>query len=713
MGAIELENFAFDGDLDSDLRAISCILASVAYADMEMHDQALHICERLLEEQPDLSAFPSVMMQLQASLRNAEVKKYSRALYWANSAKVKIAEFPPGGAHTLKVALDGLKYSAESNVGAMNAMLSDEFLLAERGDRPASPRFWIDLDSMASSAAVEYMSEDFKNRIRDRALPKPPRAIRNDDYISRNLYAYYLRVQVVGHWHRYLEASQRLGMERMLRPLEGADGVTAQFSQGLAYLRKGWGSRSYIDGLRLVREEGPLDALDSELQKALGRLEREVTDLEFHLLRVGAPLLRAEEADSVIRSLLDDRLPMHARRAHGWYRTEFPLWDAVAALARELADGDYLSRRIRERVGDEDSTQSFHMGKAVDVLDWSLVSSTEQENWINLLRSSAAVDGDWRTLLDSVLYEICRTGNPVARELFHSACRTELTLERSAQLVDLPDEVGADLLGILSGAVADLCTREIGRIRNQASRGSWNFGASNPALIGAALSTKRPWDSIWPAISEFLRDPLVAADDKEPVLDFLAVRVSEIPSDVVREISSDPDRLTSVHSGLFDSSDRSSGALFRFLCAAQAIGSNDALVTLLRLSSTSASSVRVEAAKSLPAARKVLGDALAIGYLMQMTADVSVFVRAQAAEMLGYCLDDDSGNVDRRLVSQRLVQMLGANGVAVPFGALRGLLRAKRRGVALGYPDISEELRKIERDHPIARVRKAARSLLD
>lgn len=139
MGAIELENFAFDGDLDSDLRAISCILASVAYADMEMHDQALHICERLLEEQPDLSAFPSVMMQLQASLRNAEVKKYSRALYWANSAKVKIAEFPPGGAHTLKVALDGLKYSAESNVGAMNAMLSDEFLLAERGDRPASP----------------------------------------------------------------------------------------------------------------------------------------------------------------------------------------------------------------------------------------------------------------------------------------------------------------------------------------------------------------------------------------------------------------------------------------------------------------------------------------------------------------------------------------------------------------------------------------------
>lgn len=711
MGARELDQIAFDGEIDSDLRAVSCILASIAYSDMEMYDQAVGVCERLLGQQSELNALPRVLIQLHACLRNAETKEYARALRWVNSARVLLDDLPVAREEFSQKALEGLQYSVESNIRALADMLSGDFSMFGNVDRSVAPSYWVELGSTAGSAGIEYMFEEFKNRIRDRALQSPPRTVKNEDYISRNLYAYYMRVQVAGHWHKYLAASQQLGMERMLRPNDDPTADTARIRQGLTYLRKGWASRAYNDGLRLVREEGPLDALESELQKSLGRLQRELTDLEFHVLRVGAPLLRAEEADSVVRSLLDNPLPSHARRAHGWYRTQVPLWDSVAAMAREVSDGDYLSQRIRKSVGGEDSTQSFHIRKVVEVLDWSLVSSSELDSWNELLRSSVPVADDWRSLLDSVLYAICQVGNPEALEFFSSACRSSMTLERAAQIVDLSEDHEADLLRIFAASISELCVGGIREIRNQATRGSWSFGGYNPALIGAVLSIKSPENSMWPAISEFLRDPLIVRDKKDPVLDFFARRVDSIPGCIIEEVSSDPNRLASVHPGIFSgSSHRDSGALFRFLCAAGAIEADEALASLTRLSSSPVSGDRVEAVKSLPASRRVLGDALATGYLMQMTADPSVFVRSEAAEILGHFLNLDT--VNRKLVSQRLVQMLGSNGVAVPFGALRGLLTAKRGGVVLGNYEVADELRQIERDHPIVRVRKAASSLL-
>ncbi|MHC3816749.1 hypothetical protein [Streptomyces sp. DT9] len=712
MGARELNRFVFDEAFDADARAISCIFASIAYADMELYDQAVEICELLLEQQSELNDLPKALLQLHACLRNAEVREYSRALDWVNSAKMTLADISIDRESALGKAVDGLHYSVENNINALTSMLDGEFRISgRRRDQSVTPSYWVELDSTAGWAALEYMSEDFKNRIRDRALQTPPRAVVNEDYIARNLYAYYMRVQVAGHWHKYLGASQQLGKERMLRPIDDPDDGGARLRQGLAYLRKGWASKAYTDGLRLVREEGPLDALESELQKSLGRLQLEVTDLEFHVLRVGAPLLRAEEADSVICSLLDNPLPSHARRAHGWYRTEVPLWDAVAAMAREVSDGDYLSQRIRESVGSENSTQSFHIRKVVEILDWSLVSAAEQDSWIELLRSSEPVAGDWNSLLDAVLYAMCHIGNPAAVEHFSAACQSGIKLEQAAQIVSLSEGSTENLLGNFATEVSDVCAAQIVETRNQAARGSWSLGGYNPALIGAALSIKSPADSIWSEIADFLRDPLVARDEKDPVLDFFASRVDHIPVDVVQEVSSDPGRLTSTRPAIFSgNSDRESGALFRFLCAAGVIESEEALVSLVRLSSGFESGSRVEAVKSLPASRRVLGTELATGFLMQMTVDSSVFVRAEAAEMLGHFLD--SGTANQRLVGQRLVQMLGSNGVAVPFGALRGLLRAKRSGVMLGHYGVADELRKIERDHPIFRVRKAASSLI-
>ncbi|MEU0130366.1 hypothetical protein [Streptomyces sp. NPDC006289] len=708
-GTLELAEISLDGDLDSTLRAVACLLASIGYADMEMYTDAVATCERLLEQQANLPILPRVMIQLHACMRNAEIKDFRKALYWGNSARSLLEVLNSSSAAEQKI-VDGLRFSAEINVISLNDAASDKVSFSA-SKWPTLPALWLELNATSGSAAMEYLAEDYKHRIRDRVLRRPPRSYQNEDYISRNMYAYYVRTQLMGDWQMYLQASRRLGMERMLRPVGDSQSSHGCLSQGLVYLRKGWASGQYKEALRLVREEGPLQALDSELQKALMRLQQYgVTDLEFHVLQAGAPLLRAEEANSVCRSLLETPLPRRARRAQGWYLTQVPMWDAVAALSREMSDVDYLSQQMRERIQDADSTEAINMDKAAEALNWASVSDPEQGRWVSTVLSTYSRNDDWRSLLDTVLYKLCDIGNVGALDFLGQMSSSDMTLARSAQIVSLPEAVGGDLLAGSAGAIADLCVSVIGSTRSSAARGAWSFGGHNAAAIGTLLSIRRPEQQIWSVLVDFLRDTSIAASDKDPVLDVFAFHVDDIPAEVVQRVSSDPERLTSIQPGLFWPSAKNSGPVLRFLCAAEAISESEALSVLMLLSGAEEPSDRIEASKSLPLLGKVIGNSLASGYLLHMTMDPSVLVRMQSAEMLGHFLG--CANVNSRLVSQRLIQMLGSDGVAVPFGALRGLRLAKENAGVFAQPEIVDTLHKIARDHAMVRVRQAAKSLL-
>ncbi|MEZ7004620.1 HEAT repeat domain-containing protein [Streptomyces sp. AD55] len=707
LGTLELIEFASNGELDPELRAIACVLASIGYADMERYSQSIAACERLLSEQLDLPASFEVMLQLHACLRNAEIKEYGKALDWANSAKLSLSNSSASGEYARKV-YDALKFSTEENIDALSAVTSDNFSIL--ASRAVAPTLWVELDATVGSAALEYMAEDYKQRIRDRGRRTFPRTLKNEDYISRNLYAYFVRTQLGGNWKKYLRASHLLGMERLLRPFGEQADKSLSFSQGLAYLRKGWATTPYEEALTLAREEGPLETLDSELQKALTRLQHGVTDLELKVLRAGAPLLRAEEADSVCRSLLETQLPYGARRpGGGWYQTSIPLWDAIAALAREISDGDYLAQHMRAQVGGEDSTQAFHLGKAAEVLDWKLVSPSEQERWVAVLHATTSVEGDWRNLLDTVLYKLCRTGNGAALQILDQLSETRMTLARAAHIINLPDEFGADLLRTHSGSIAEFCSRDIAETRETAAHGLWSFGGYNGALIGAIFSIRQPEQAIWNSVIDFIRDTSVATDHKDPVLDALALHIDGIPAEIRQRMASDPTSLNSVNPSLFEESGQPSGPQFRFLCATEAIGESEAFSRLARLTIDKKPSVRMEAVKSLPSAQKILGTPMVMGYLLSLTMDDSVFVRAQAAETLGIFLRTEEAQTV--LLRHRLIEMLGADGVAVPFGALRGLQVAKGRREQFDEREIVETLRKIAHEHPLARVRKAANSL--
>ncbi|MGV9506846.1 hypothetical protein ACWDQZ_14695 [Streptomyces tendae] len=709
-GTLELSKMAADREMHADLRVIACVLASIGYAELERYDQAVAICEDLLSQELDFSQPGEAMLQLHASMRNAEIKNYTPALRWAEAAKIALIRESTVSAIGQKTS-DALLFSAEENINALSEVLSNEFFPPPT-KRPSTPDAWLDLESTVGSAALEYMTESYKDRIVDRGWKTTTRIVGKEDYISRNLYAYLIRAQVAGHWKKYLQASRQLGMSIILRPSGEAQDVAKQISQGLSFLRTGWATKAYKDALSLVREEGPLAALDSELQKALTRLQRDITDLEMQVLRAGAPLLRAEEAQSVCRALLEAELPRRAPRAGGWYLTHVPLWEAVTALAREISDGDYLAQRMRSYVGDEDTTQAFHIERAASVLDWRRVSVAEQENWIQAYADSALEDGDdWKVLLDGILYKICRTGNRRALDLLNQVVGSSMTLAQAARIVDLPDEVGSQLMQSHSEAIIDLCVTSMAETQESAARNAWSFGGHNAALIAAVFSVKRSREEgLWDAIGDFLRDTAVAADHKDPVLDYLASCVRSVPSGFLQRVTRDPARLTSRHSSLFLDSDRPSGARLRFLCATGSLDESEAYDIFTLLASDDEPSSRAEAAKSIPFISRAFGNSIPAGYLLSMTMDRSVFVRARAAEALGSLLG--SVGDGETVLSRRLIEMLGSDGVAVPFGALRGLRIAKENRVRFEQSVIVDSLQSISREHAMVRVRQAAKSLL-
>ncbi|MEU5462716.1 HEAT repeat domain-containing protein [Streptomyces althioticus] len=703
----DLAEMAVDSELNFGLRTISCLFASIGYAELEMCDRSIAICEDLLHQAPNLPFEHVAILELQACLRNAEMKNYSQALQWAKSSSISLRRAPLDTIE--EKASEVLLFSAAENVNALREVLEKK-LFPPGVTRPEIPYAWLELESTVGSAALEYMTEVYKGKIRNGGRLLAPHVIKNEDSISRNLYSYFVRVQLAGHWRKYLQASSQLGAAQLLRPFGSTQDVSRQFSEALACLRRGWASGSYKEALGLVREEGPLDALDSELQKALTRIQTDISDLEMHVVRAGAPLLRADEAHTVCRSLLEASLPRRASRANGWYLTQVPLWDAVSALARELSDGDYLSRRMRLFVGDEDTTQAFHIQKVASALDWRNVSSSEQGEWVKLISSAGSVDDDWQSLLDTVLYRICRTGNRQATELLRRVSDSSMTLARAAHITDLPEQSGLNLLRYHSASIVELCNSSIAETRDNAARNAWSFGGYNSALIAAVLSVRIPDMAMWETIEGFLCDTAVAAEHKNPVLDYLASKVGDVPRNVLHAVTRYPERLESKHPSFFSDSSVDSGARLRFLCAASAIRQDQAYDVLTRLASAAEPAVRVEAVESIPFIHEAFDNSIALGCLLNMTMDSSVFVRARAAEALGIVLK--TAGPAETMLSNRLIQMLGADGVAVPFGALRGLQVAKEFGIRFNQSEIEESLYAISRDHSMARVRRVAESLL-
>ena len=285
----------------------------------------------------------------------------------------------------------------------------------------------------------------------------------------------------------------------------------------------------------------------------------------------------------------------------------------------------------------------------------------------------ADLSGD-DALLESVLYELMLLGQPDCYEILDNHIEANgVTLGDAATLVDCYQRGNRSLFLKHAASVISACTERILRTREEAARNSYGYGGINACLIGAIASSASSDTGLdmWEGVTEFLLDSKVAFEEKGPVLDWLAVRLDQMPTSVLSAISAGSSRLKPANTGQRFFGEDALAAWLRFLCVTKSMSQSEAITEFVALSRSSEAFQRVEAARSAKYVAVVADPAIIVGCLLQMTSNEEIIVRAEAANGLTSFLTARA-DLDP-LVAQRLVELLDCDGFAVPFAVLRGL----------------------------------------
>lgn len=688
VGMERLSRLVHDAVAPAEIRGVSGLFLAISYADMDRSEEASGVSKYLNEENLSLPVLTSVALHVQQGLREAELGEYAAARESCARALELLDETTDFPEYCAKAAQE-IKVSNVSDVfrrveallraaASRNSALLDSMVeVTEPGFAKIQPDQTPNRslrDQLLAGVTSTYIKEFFEREVRDRAYFSRPQTIGRENVVSRDLHALWLCSQLSGDWVDTLAASEILGREWLLREGEDRDTTLWLKEQGVRLLRTSGSSKAYEQAIRLMREEGPLRVLKKEIVLALGRLAGSPSKAGFEVIRAGAPLLTQGEADSACSSILTHQFPAYQTTVGGgWFSTREPMWNAIAALSSEISDRDSLSAALRERLSDGEPITAHSMLRVLSRLDWRQVSPDERNSWIDYLSENVSAEiGEVR---DAVLYELAKQGNRRALELFEASLSREPDLGQVATLTDLHQIGFSDPLVKRAVVVLDVCKRAISKTMEEASHGAYSFGGVNEGLIAAIISVDFPSMAVWSEVSALLRHRKVPSHKKDPILGFLARKFENVPESVRMELSQDPTALKSPQiSGMFPvASSGASGPRLRFLAKSKGISTSEALAEFIRLVRDVEVLQRVEAARSTPVLAEVLGSDLTFGFVLTLLSDRSALPRAEAAEVLAYFANLTGDSASHAV--NAIGDCLAADGVAVPFGALRGIQR--------------------------------------
>lgn len=720
IGMSRLVQLAHSSEAETEIRAVATLLLSVSYADVERREDAVNACRYLINEMLPLPAITTAALYAQLSLREAENEDYVSARASCAQASILLDE----DASDRDYCAQAFQFISHSNVvdvfdrvkSLIQAAVSRNSALFDSMNEGAKS---VNIEPnetpnrnlrnrLLSEVAFNSVKENFDRHTRERVYLSRTQTIGRENIVTRNLHAVWLSSQLSGDWLDVMSSSGIVGREWVTRKEDEPDSTQWLQRQGVRLLRVAGDSKAYTQAIRLMREEGPLEIVKKELSQALERFPASLSKADFEAIRAGAPLLSAEEANTACRVILDHSFPSYQNTVGGgWFSTREPMWNAIAALSLEASDSDFLAAQIRQKLDDAHSVTIQAVLPVLARLDWSRVSQEERRLWLSYCsRSDGKLANDELSEVRSVvLYELTRNGESGAAELLDASLSVRLDLSQAATLVDLHERGFSELLGKYASSVIELCQNAISNTIKEASHGAYSFGGVNEGMVAAAVCLDFPDVANWPHVCDFLRHPKVASYKKDPVLSLLARKYERVPEWVRIMLAQDPEALKSPEvSSLYPwSSSGYSGPRLRFLVKSEGLSSSEILGEFTGMLRDEDVSQRVEAARSAPVLAEALGQDLVFGLILGLFGDGSVLVRAEAAETLAY-FANFPGESSVHAV-KAMGDFLSVDGVAVPFGVLRGV---KRYGLP-DSRDISIRLRKYLRrtsaENSIARVR--------
>jgi hypothetical protein len=678
-GIAELDVLA-RSELDDNAAAVTAALfASVALSESDRHSDAVRILELVDDrftrlDTADVRFARAVLLQ-QLAFRRSEVGLPSSDL--ANEALGLTADIRASELSTFRTSA-GVRWRSSRTCSMILAELNavaDAHLVYVNED--LTSRDWVrlvrspapELDLLVRRSAARgmsrYLAELFESRTRSTA-----RTFYTEDPVEGAVYHALLHYELVGAGPAARTWRAELGRLRILRQGELDDVWSAQ--DGIRLLRQSEDVKTLDLALRHVRAGGPLRALAGDVRQVVSartgppKLRR----ADLRVLSAGAHLLTQEEASSALDGVLstlgteDDAL---TRRWEAPSVRFEAAWDAAVALAGPAERLDEVAMLLLEAarsVNQQDELLVRALTRAASDIEWDGVMESTRSLWAEWLADPGRSKPS--TLLELVGPQVGVPPSSVVEDL-SGVQRAATLLNRYFRTGQVPD---FEQLGDAPQAVGE----RLRRIRNDAARGTYSFGAISAPDVAAGLALNFGVEHLWDPLVELLLDRRVSRSDKAAPLERLAGSDGPLPADVARRLGDGvTDLLASPAMEPFGGRALTPFPAALRLAAAHSLLSDErVLAEATRLGGSYGTDGRIEAARTLALLSRIgQGADWITAMTLQLSHDEDPLVRGETGRGLASLARHSRKHAD--LIDQRLLDLLAEDGLIVPLLVLRGL----------------------------------------
>lgn len=520
------------------------------------------------------------------------------------------------------------------------------------------------------------------------------------------VYRALLCVELLGH-----PSARRfrldLGVTRTIDPDTAGDIGFRQDS--IRLIRQARDKKGLDRALRLLRNEGPLVSIRDDARQIIeSRSQRiPVDQFELRVLKEAGPLLDpvvASSAYSLASAYATDppNIP-----GTGWSADFVTVREGLDAL-RELAPSagrqvefiDFLIGRIKTARNSDEAKLDAIVRSAL-AIDWTTYPESVKSTWVEFVSKMPSTGGGDA----GSRQELLRRVDPMLVAARVPPLEQAITIEQIAVEANRQLAAGGRLTA--TGMNVGLLQGQLEQLLSQSRGGIQTMGGIDFVEMAASLATQFGATSLWDPLVDVLLEPSVRVSRKAAALERIAQHPKSTPVSAVQRFRQHRIRLLNPPDQHFAPTPDIFGAALRALVAMSVIEPDEIFGYLLPMVNSEVATSRIEAAKTLKIAADQVGtpDWLIMAALV-LSRDADAGVAAQAGQALAMLAHSD--HHFSQLVSDRLAEMIGAEGVLIPLLALRAIATSPRI-----IPLLRNKLMSVSVEHLDSRVREAAsRALL-
>ncbi|MGA5470019.1 hypothetical protein ACPCUK_14630 [Streptomyces arboris] len=531
-----------------------------------------------------------------------------------------------------------------------------------------------------ADAYSAFVQQTFKNRFDNRT-----RYILGGPAVP-DTFAQSLALELFGH-AGVREARKELALLRLVQI--DAFEQTEHVRDALRLLRHARADKDLSAVVERFRMAGPLWALSEDARQIIQQRTGAYPPgrPEMRVLRGAAELMTVSEATRALTAIQE----------HGERSSIEDAWVTSARLANPAQQSsevaEYLLRQAKTRDAAAERLDS-PLARAVRVLDWSTVRPEITVMWSAWLKSHGS---QWpataETAISSFGFEL--DDSQPLQDLDAVAVR----LNGADRGNTMPPPVVQRSVELVNSALSDLITEARGR--------SYSMKFPAAADVAAALIVHSGAD-LWQELALCLTEPRMNRNETARAFERLAHERPAITDSADRILRRSANDILFSEGGVFEfeSDITPYPEALRFLAVYGMIHDSVLFSLIGELAGSGSARKREQAARTVSTVAEVRHDTWIQAIASQLSHDHDVSVRSHAGRALA--LFSDSDELSRRMIRDRIIQLLGEDGVATPIRTLSSLKSKSSVDSA-----ILSKVEQLVSDHPSVDVRRVAREVFE